>query len=88
MKPTLTLTLCLALLLPAAAQARDRRERGGCSVVVEVLAAPFAWLGLVARPAPVICAPAYAPTYGPGYAPAYAPARRYYANDTDYMLRR
>lgn len=78
MKTTLALTLCLSLLLPAAAQARDRRERGGCAVVVEVLATPFVWLGSLVRPAPTV--------YLPAYAPAYAPVRRSCLSDTDYML--
>jgi len=78
MKPTLSLILCLALFLPAAAQARDRQGRGGCFVVIDVVATPFVWLGGLFRPtysAPIH----YAPTY-------YAPVRRGYVSDTDYML--
>ena len=70
------------MLLPAAAQARERRARGGCSIVVEVLATPFVWIGGLIRPAPAYYAPTYyAPTY-------YAPSRPAYGrvSDTDYML--
>ena len=82
MKTTLALTLCLSLLLPAAAQARERPSRGGCYVVVEVLAAPFVWVGGLFRPAPAV----YAPSYRPVYAPGCEPVRRGCVSDTDYML--
>jgi len=82
MKTTLALTLCLSLLLPAAAQARERRGRGGCYVVVDVLVAPFVWVGSLFRPAPAV----YVPAYGPACPPVYEPVRRPCVSDTDYML--